>query len=204
MKIAIIDYGLGNLTSVKNAISFLGFDCIITRNPEEIKNADKLILPGVGAFKEGMENLKKFNLIQVLNEEVIKNKKPILGICLGMQLMCNKSYEGGEFEGLKWFDADVLKFTDDDLRIPHVGWNDVNIKENSLFFSKENSSQAFYFVHSYYLSPLDKEIVSGVCNYGIDFCAVAQKENIHAVQFHPEKSQKDGLELLKKFCELKC
>ena len=203
MMIIIIDYGLGNLTSIKNALKLLNIDCEISRDLEKIRNADKLILPGVGAFKEGMENLKKFNLIKTLNEEVINKKKPILGICLGMQLMCAKSYEGGESNGLGWIDADVVKFEDKELRIPHVGWNDVKCDLVSPLLKGGENMQTFYFVHSFYLKPTDNKITKGTCNYGIDFCAIMEKENIFATQFHPEKSQTEGLEILKKFNKIK-
>ena len=190
--IAIIDYGLGNLTSVKNALDFLGIESEITNNIQKIEKADKIILPGVGAFGYGLENLKKLGLIEVLNKEVIKNKKPFLGICLGMQLICKKSYEEGEFQGLGWIEAEVIRFNlkNEKLLVPHVGWNDVRYN---------NTEQTFYFVHSYYLDIADKSIVVGWCNYGFDFPAIIQKENIFAVQFHPEKSQTEGLEILRKF-----
>lgn len=202
--IAIIDYGLGNLTSVANALEFMNIDFKITNKIEDIKKADKLILPGVGAFKYGMKNLQELGLIDVLNEEVLLKKKEILGICLGMQLMCKKSYEGGEHKGLGWINAEVLRFdfNGEKLRIPHVGWNDVKCNTNSLLFKGGRETQTFYFVHSYYLKPAEPSLVIGTCNYGFDFCAVIKKENILAVQFHPEKSQHEGLNLLKHFSEL--
>jgi len=199
--IVIIDYGLGNLTSILNALNLLKIDCEISSDIEKIKKADKLILPGVGAFKEGMENLKKRGLIEVLNQEVLDKKKPILGICLGMQLICKKSYEGGESSGLGWIDAEVIKFELEDkkLRIPHVGWNDVECDLNCPLLKEGEQNQTFYFVHSFYLKPKNKEIIKGTCNYGSDFCAILEKDNIFATQFHPEKSQTEGLEILKKF-----
>ncbi|PJE81448.1 imidazole glycerol phosphate synthase subunit HisH [Candidatus Pacearchaeota archaeon CG10_big_fil_rev_8_21_14_0_10_32_42] len=202
--IVIIDYGLGNLNSVLNALTLLGIKAEISRDPEKIKNADKLILPGVGAFKEGIQNLEKFGLVEVLNNEVLVKKKPILGICLGMQLFCKKSYEDGEHEGLGWIDAEVIKFEFKKLRVPHMGWNDVECETTSPLFKGGDKIQTFYFVHSYYPLPKDQKIVTGVCNYGIDFCASFEKENIFATQFHPEKSQTEGLEILKKFGQIKC
>jgi len=202
--IVIIDYGLGNLNSVLNALTLLGIKAEISRDPEKIKNADKLILPGVGAFKEGIQNLEKFGLVEVLNNEVLVKKKPILGICLGMQLFCKKSYEDGEHEGLGWIDAEVIKFEFKKLRVPHMGWNDVECEMTSPLFKGGDKIQTFYFVHSYYPLPKDQKIVTGVCNYGIDFCASFEKENIFATQFHPEKSQTEGLEILKKFGQIKC
>jgi glutamine amidotransferase len=193
--IAIIDYGLGNLTSVKNALDFLGIESEITNNIEKIQKANKIILPGVGAFGYGMENLKKLGLIEVLNKEVVENKKPFLGICLGMQLICKKSYEEGEFQGLGWIDAEVVRFNfeKEKLLVPHVGWNDVRYN---------NTEQTFYFVHSYHLNVADKSIVRGWCDYGYAFPAIIQKGNIFAVQFHPEKSQTEGLEILRKFSQI--
>jgi glutamine amidotransferase len=200
--IAIVDYGLGNLKSVENALNFLGIKCVITRKKGELENADKIILPGVGAFKEAMENLKKFGLIEILNNQVLDRKKPFLGICLGMQLICKKSYEGGEFEGLGWVDAEVIKFENNVLRVPHVGWNDVSCEVSCPILFNGNEKQTFYFVHSYYVNPESPEIIKGNCSYGVDFCAILQKGNIFATQFHPEKSQKEGLEILRKFSEL--
>ncbi len=199
--IAIIDYGLGNLTSVKNALDFLGIESEITNDIKKIQKADNIILPGVGAFGYGMENLKKLGLVEVLNKEVIENKKPFLGICLGMQLICKKSYEEGEFEGLGWIDAEVIKFNveHEKLLVPHVGWNEVACNLESTILQGGNTEQTFYFVHSYYPDVKDKSIVMGWCNYGVVFPAILQKDNIFAVQFHPEKSQTEGLEILRKF-----
>jgi glutamine amidotransferase len=208
--IAIIDYGLGNLTSVLNAFESLGISAKITRNHEEIKSADKIVLPGVGAFEEGINNLTKYGLIPILNKEIIIKKKQFLGICLGMQLICKKSYEHGEFDGLGWIDAEVVKFDfslndnldNKKLRIPHIGWNDVKCDLKSPILAGGKEVQTFYFVHSYYLKLKSKEFNIGTCNYGLDFCVILQKDNIFATQFHPEKSQFEGLELLKKFASL--
>ena len=201
--IAIINYGLGNLSSVKNAFYVLGIQSEITDNKQTIKDANKIILPGVGAFGYGMENLKKLGLIEVLQEEIIGNKKPFLGICLGMQLICKKSYEEGEFEGLGWIDADVIKFkTEQGLLVPHVGWNEVECNLNSPILIQGNQKQTFYFVHSYYPNIKDESMVMGWCEYGVKFPAILQKDNIFAVQFHPEKSQTEGLEILRKFSNI--
>jgi imidazole glycerol-phosphate synthase subunit HisH len=199
--IAIINYGLGNLTSVKNAFDLLGFESEITNDPEKIKNADTIVLPGVGAFKEGMDNLHNLGVIEVLNQEVLVKKKPFLGICLGMQLICNRSFEGGETQGLGWIDADVVKFKTQDLIIPHMGWNNVNCNLDSPIFKGSNAKQDFYFVHSFYVK-LNEQVNVGTCDYGCNFAAVVQKNNIFATQFHPEKSQHEGLEMLRKFAEL--
>ena len=202
--IAIIDYGVGNLKSISNALTSLNISHEITNDPKKIENADKLILPGVGAFKSGIEHLQRSGVIGVLNQEVLVKKKPILGICLGMQLMCKKSYEGGVFDGLGWIDAEVVKFDfpKNNLRIPHVGWNDVKCDSTCPILNGGEEKQTFYFVHSYYPSMFDSSVVKGVCNYGHDFCAVLQKDNIFATQFHPEKSQYEGLEILRKFSEV--
>jgi glutamine amidotransferase len=198
--IVIIDYNMGNLTSVANAIRFIGENPIISNKLVDIKGADYIILPGVGAFNDGIKNLKDLNLIDTLNEEVIKNKKPILGICLGMQLLAEEGYENGLNKGLGYIKGKVKKFDlkDKNLRIPHVGWNDVYFKKNCPLFSKLNKSEDFYFVHSYHLIP-EEDVITGVCEYGKEFVAVIQKNNIFGVQFHPEKSQRPGLQILKNF-----
>ena len=202
--IAIIDYGLGNLTSIVNALSIMNIECRITRDPEVIKKADRLVLPGVGAFKYGIKNLRELDLADLLKEEVIVKKKPILGICLGMQLMAEKSYEGGEFKGLGWIEAEVIKFDfgDKKLKVPHIGWNDVKCNLESPIFKGGRENQIFYFVHSYYLKPKNDQLVIGSCQYGIEFSAAIEKDNIFAVQFHPEKSQDEGLEILRKFSQV--
>ena len=202
--IVIIDYGLGNLTSVKNALDLLKIDSKITSDIKEIEKSDKIILPGVGAFGYGIENLKNLGLINSLNEQVIEKKKPFLGICLGMQLICKKSYEEGEFNGLGWIDTEVVRFDlkDKKLLVPHIGWNEVECNLDSPILSGGNQKQTFYFVHSYYPDITDKNIVMGWCEYGIKFPAIIEKDNIFAVQFHPEKSQTEGLEILRKFSEI--
>jgi glutamine amidotransferase len=198
--IVIIDYGMGNLFSVKNALDAINAEVIISDNPNDLKKADKIILPGVGAFPDGMKNLKNMGFIEVLEKEVLENEKPFLGICLGMQLLASDSEEHKLTEGLGWIDGHVKRFNVDDknLRIPHMGWNDVNIKkENPLFGAIKDP--IFYFVHSYHLIPKDSSVITATCNYGEEFMAAIQKNNIFGVQFHPEKSQKCGLELLKNF-----
>ena len=202
--IVIVDYGLGNLKSVANALEAIHVSSTISRDPQDIKNASKLILPGVGAFGEGMDNLRKFGLVDLLNEEVLTKKKPFLGICLGMQLICKKSYEHGEFEGLGWIDAEVVRFQVEQtykIPVPHVGWNDIYYKPTCPLFAGGRQPQTVYFVHSYYV--LSKEnVMAAECEYGIKFCAALQKDNIFATQFHPEKSQQEGLDILEKFANL--
>lgn len=196
----IIDYGMGNLFSVENALKHLGVEVKISNHKEDIQKADKLILPGVGAFPDGMRNLKKLGLVEILEEEILKNKKPFLGICLGMQLLATEGEEVELTKGLGWIAGRVRRFQVDEakFRIPHIGWNDLILeKEPPLFRGIEQLT--FYFVHSYHLVPEDSSAVSAVCNYGENFAAAVQKDNIFGVQFHPEKSQKSGLRVLKNF-----
>jgi glutamine amidotransferase len=200
--VVIIDYEFGNVQSVLNAIETLGANVSISRDEQVLRAADRLILPGVGAFRDGMNNLKRLRLIPLLEELVFEQKKPLLGICVGMQLMAQKGYEYGEYDGLGWIDADVVRFDVDKthhLKVPHVGWNDVEINASGLLPEGVTETHSYYFVHSYYLQCRDTEAVTGICNYGIDFPAVIQKDNLFAVQFHPEKSQKHGLKLLENF-----
>ncbi len=201
--IAIIDYGVGNLSSVFNALQAIGVKAEITDDPAKIRAADKIILPGVGAFKAGMKNLQDLGIIPVLHEEIIVKKKPFLGICLGMQLIFSKSYEDGETQGLDWIKGEVVRFEVEKqgLRVPHVGWNEVKCDTKSPLFKNSQEIQHFYFVHSYYPVPEEKVSI-GVCDYGVNFTAVLQKENIFATQFHPEKSQHEGLEILRRFAAL--
>ncbi len=199
--IAIVDYGMGNLRSVQKAFEKIGIDCIITNNHDVIKNALKIVLPGVGAFKDAMNNLAELGLIDLLNQEVLVKKKHFLGICLGMQLIAQKSYEFGETTGLGWIDAEVVKFPQTNLKVPHVGWNNVHFISQSKLFTNIPEDTDFYFVHSYYFQS-QENVTTAHCEYGIDFSCAIQKENIFAVQFHPEKSQTYGLKLLKNFANL--
>ena len=202
--IAILDYGIGNVRSVKNALDALGEKNIITYNHNLISRATHLILPGVGAFTDGLKGLKKNNLIGLLKEEIIVKKKLFLGICLGMQMLGEKSEENSEVEGLCLIKGLVKKFhvNEKKIRIPHIGWNDIKIKKGSRLF-KDVAIPEFYFVHSYFLQPKNKTVVTGTCNYGQNFCCAVEKENILGVQFHPEKSQRAGLTVLKNFAQIK-
>jgi len=198
--ITIINYGLGNLGSIANMIKKIGGESIITSNPEKILRAKKLILPGVGSFDKGMLNLKDLSLINILNKKVLVEKTPILGICLGMQLMLNSSEEGNE-TGLGWIDAKTIKFSANTLKVPHMGWNTVkNIKESKLFDELE-SEKRFYFVHSYYVKCNDEKDILTTTPYGNDFVSAFEKENLIGVQFHPEKSHKFGMSIIKNFVE---
>jgi len=198
--ITIINYGMGNLGSVKKAFELLNCKIEISNNPEKIRTANKLVLPGVGQFKAGMQNLNNMNLIDSLNEVVTVKKKPILGICLGMQLFANYSEEGGAM-GLGWIDADVVKFVkiNNNQKIPHMGWNSIRqLKECPILDINDNSFE-FYFVHSYYFKANDVNNIIAITKYYYNFVSVVQKENIFGVQFHPEKSHDDGRYLLNKF-----
>jgi glutamine amidotransferase len=197
--IAIIDYKTGNLGSIANMCEYLGYDAVITRDKEVIEKASHIILPGVGSFDRGMNYIHEFGLFDLLNDLVLVKKKPILGICLGMQLMCNKSEEG-VIPGFGWIDTDVIKFKNRNIKIPHMGWNKVmEIKNGKLLKQDENINWRFYFVHSYHIGfPADIDAYS-ICNYDEDFVCLVEKENIFAAQFHPEKSHKFGFKLISNF-----
>ncbi|OGY44942.1 MAG: imidazole glycerol phosphate synthase, glutamine amidotransferase subunit [Candidatus Buchananbacteria bacterium RIFCSPHIGHO2_01_FULL_39_14] len=203
--LAIIDYDMGNLRSVAKAFELLDTKVLITYNQKEISEASHLVLPGVGAFADGMANLKKYGLIDFLADQVLVKKKPILGICLGLQLMAKQSEEFGIHQGLGWLDAQVKAFDlkNYDLKVPHVGWNNIELVGHCPIFLGIKQNSAFYFVHSYHFVPNNLEIVSAKCNYGIDFVAAVWQKNIFATQFHPEKSQFLGLKILKNFLGVK-
>ncbi len=201
--IGIIDYGLGNLTSVSGATERLGFEPCVTGEVAELDRAEKLILPGVGAFADGMRKLRERELVEPLARMVLAEGKPILGICLGAHLIAKESDEFGRSEGLGWVDARVvhLEAGGDALRIPHVGWNDLIQTGESLLFGDVPEDALFYYVHSFHIVPEDDDAVVGVCDYGGRFAAALQWRNIYATQFHPEKSQRHGLTLLNNFLE---
>jgi glutamine amidotransferase len=178
--IVVIDYGMGNLGSIANMIKKVGYKCIITSDLEEIKKATKLILPGVGSFDNGMKNLEKLGMIEVLNQKVLIEKTPILGICLGMQLM-TKSSEEGNLLGLGWIDAQTKKFVSDTLKIPHMGWNIIKHQKDSKLFDELESEKRFYFVHSYCVSCNQEVDILTYTNYIQDFVSSFQKENIIGV-----------------------
>lgn len=202
--ITIIDYGLGNLASIKNMLKKIGTSSVIASSAEQIANADKLILPGVGHFAKGMENLERSGLIPVLNEQVLNKKIPILGICLGMQLLTSHSEEG-DVEGLKWIDARTEKFklNSNSLKIPHMGWTHVNFKSNEPIAENLYEASRFYFVHSYKVRCIKQEYVLATSTYESDFHSAIINGNIMGVQFHPEKSHKFGMQLLKNFINIK-
>ncbi len=196
--VAIIDYGLGNLASVKKALDFLNIENTITSNITEIKQSSFIILPGVGSFKQGMENLIKKDLVNTLSYEVITNKKPFLGICLGMQLIFEKGYEPYECKGLGWISGEVIKIrNNDNLKIPHLGWNAIRTPEEKIY--KDQLDNNFYFIHSYHVKPKNINVINSYVHYGEDIVASIKYKNIFATQFHPEKSQNAGLDLLKNY-----
>ena len=204
--IVIVDYGMGNLGSIVNMLKKIGARAKVSSDIDEIRSAEKLILPGVGAFDAGMKRLRELNLIETLNEEVIGKKKPVIGLCLGMQLITRKSEEGSE-TGLGWVDAETIRFRFDtqtaNLKILHMGWNDVSIqREGTLFSGMSGTENRFYFVHSYHVVCHRSEDILATTHYGYDFVSALQHENVMGTQFHPEKSHKFGMRLLKNFVEL--
>ena len=204
--ITIINYGIGNITSVKNMLKKAGAEDVrISNNPEEIAAADKLLLPGVGHFDYGMKKLHESGLIPLLEKRVLQGKVPILGICLGAQLITNRSDEGNT-PGLGWVDAETVAFDKDKLpagyKVPHMGWNNVQVKKDNPLFANMHDDPCFYFVHSYHLKMEDRQDEWLTTQYGYDFCAAFQRDNIFACQFHPEKSHKFGLRLMENFVNL--
>jgi glutamine amidotransferase len=201
--IVLIDYVIGNLGSILNMFKRIGVKVKLSSKIKDIENAEKIILPGVGSFDEGIKNLEKLSLIPILNKKVIDEKTPILGICLGMQLLTKKSEEG-KLKGLDWIDAKTIRFNfeDEDLKVPHMGWNEVDIKKKGCLYKNMFEEPKFYFVHSYYVKCNKSEDILTTTNYGLDFCSSVMKDNIFGVQFHPEKSHKYGMKLLKNFAEL--
>jgi glutamine amidotransferase len=196
--IAVVDYGMGNVRSVERALHALRAEAVITRDPDVLRAAERIVLPGVGAFGVAMERLRALGLVAVLDELVLERRVPTLGVCLGMQLVCTESFEHGEHEGLGWIPASVRRLEpgEQNLRVPHVGWNDVFARQGASLFE---GGGVFYFVHSFYVDPEDDADVAATCRYGVEFAAALEHENVVATQFHPEKSQRDGLALLERF-----
>ncbi len=200
--IAIIDYGAGNLQSVKKALDFIGAENIITDDPQKIKSADKVLLPGVGSFGDAMDSMAKSGLVETVKECALSGK-PFLGICLGLQLLFEESEESPGVKGLGIFKGKIKKFSSDmGLKIPHIGWNSLSIKQNDTLFKDIPENSYVYFVHSYYLHAEDESDIATVTNYGIDFHSAVGKNNVFATQFHPEKSGDVGLQILRNFASM--
>lgn len=200
--IAIIDYSAGNLKSVEKALHAIGESCLITRDFREIRNADKVILPGVGAFGDAMAQLKKYELDKVIREVTAENK-PFLGICLGLQLLFEGSEESRGVEGLHILEGQVLRIPDKEgLKIPHIGWNSLSLQKDGRLFQGMPKEPYVYFVHSYYLKAKDESIVKAATEYSTHIHASVEQGNIFACQFHPEKSSTLGLQILKNFSEI--
>lgn len=200
--ILIIDYGMGNSGSILNMLKKIGKKAKIASHPNEVMPADKIILPGIGSFDHGMRNLEDSGFRDVLEEFVIQRKKPIFGICLGMQLMTQSSEEG-TLDGLGWINAEVKKFRFEDtsVKVPHMGWNLIDIRKKSPLFIEIHDEARFYFVHSYYVDCEDQGDVLTVTNYGHEFISSFQRLNIIGVQFHPEKSHKFGMKMFENFSD---
>jgi len=200
--IAIIDYGMGNLRSVQKGFEKVGHEAVVTRDPAEVAAAEKVVLPGVGAFEDAMAELKRQKLIDPVLQ-AIEADKPFLGICLGLQLLFEKSYEHGTHEGLGVLGGEVVRFElPKDYSVPHMGWNQVSIPRRAPILEGIDEGTYFYFVHSYYVAPSDPEVIATQTDYGLPFCSMIWRDNLYATQFHPEKSQTDGLRLLRNFAEL--
>ena len=200
--IAIIDFDAGNIKSVEKALQKLGADVVITNDAQEILRADKVILPGVGAFGDAMANLKKFGLDKVIYE-VVENGTPFLGICLGLQLLFERSDETPGVAGLGILKGEILRIPDkDDLKIPHMGWNSLHLQNQGRLFQGLSEQSYVYFVHSYYLKAEDEQIVKATTDYSVNIHASVEKDNVFACQFHPEKCSDVGLKILKNFVEL--
>lgn len=197
MSVVIIDYGMGNVASVQKSLNFLNIESLISNDKAEIEKAKFILLPGVGSFKQGMENIKKAGLIDILNQEVQERKKPFLGICLGMQLIATKGTEPEDCDGLGWINGNVIKMEENVNRIPHLGWNNIQVNQSEIL--KDLDEKDFYFIHSYHFKVNDPKQIAALVNYGQDYVAAVQHENIFATQFHPEKSQQAGLDLLTNF-----
>lgn len=206
-KITIVDYGMGNLRSVQKGFEKVGFDARVTADPREVEQADKLVLPGVGAFRDCMDNLRRGGFIEPILGHIDAGR-PFLGICLGLQLLFTESEEFGRHEGLDIIPGKVVRFPDDMrqggevLKVPHMGWNQIEIRRAAPIFRGVEEGTSVYFVHSYRVVPDDESLVATVTDYGVSFCSSVWKDNVMATQFHPEKSQRVGLKILENFGKL--
>ena len=206
--IAIIDYGMGNLRSVQKGFEKIGSEAVITDDPQVVLQAERVVLPGVGAFRDCMHNLEQGGFVEPILK-IISDGRPFLGICVGMQLLFTDSVEFGLYSGLNVIPGHVLRFPDqmtvagEKLKVPQMGWNQLSFKRRPPAFERIEEGSNVYFVHSYYVRPDDSGVVATTTDYGIEFCSSVWKDNIVATQFHPEKSQEIGLKILKNFAELK-
>ncbi len=203
-KVCIIDYGLGNVNSVQNAFKMLRVDAVISGSRDDIQNSTHLILPGVGSFAQAMKNLEERKLVGLITDEVIKRKKNILGLCLGMQLFATTGYEYGEHKGLNFIEGkvEIIDNSLSKLRLPHIGWNNVKLVGKHKLTKDFVGDPIFYFVHSYCFVPKDRSVITGVCDYGEEIVAIIEHDNIFGTQFHPEKSHADGIQILKNFLSI--
>jgi len=203
---ALIDYNMGNIKSVANAFSAVGVEVQVTSKPEDLKQAKGIILPGVGAFADGMENLRKLDILETLHREVVEKGKPYLGICLGLQFLASKGFEHKESDGLGWVKGSIkpLNPVGQGYKVPHIGWNSITLSgENSEIYEELGENPVFYFVHSYHLVTDEESnaVITAYCSHGEKVTASIQQDNIYGVQFHPEKSQGAGLKLIKNFVD---
>lgn len=199
--IAVVDYGMGNLCSVEKAFTFLGFDARVTADKQVLRDASHIVLPGVGAIADAVRHLEERGFVEEIQKQAASGK-PFLGICLGMQLLFDKSYENGEYDALGLIPGEVKPFELADMRVPHMGWNSLVVNDNRLFVDA-GKEKYVYFVHSYHADNVPEEYIIAKTNYGYDFVSAVQKENIYGLQFHPEKSGETGLAMLQSFGGLK-
>jgi glutamine amidotransferase len=206
MSVCIIDYGLCNLGSVKRAFEECGATAFISDNPRDLSDASHLVLPGVGAFGDAMKNLTSAGLDQAIRRNVIEQNIPFLGICLGMQLLAEKGFEGGEHTGLGLISGEVTKLSNDDpsivFRVPHIGWNEIRQRQTHALFNHVHDNTDFYFVHSYFFRTEKQEDILGTTNYGLEFPSVVGRNKVMGVQFHPEKSSKAGFQIIRNFLSI--
>lgn len=201
MEIAIVDYGMGNVRSLMNAFEYIGQEVLITNDEYQLRQADRIVLPGVGAYGDAVAAIREQGLEPILNELALDIKKPMLGICLGMQLFAKSSCEHGQHQGLGWLDADIVNIkVERPLKVPHVGWNNIDYPKDDWLF-KGLSSADFYFVHSFHMVCHNNDQLLATVDYGSPVTAIARHENLLAIQFHPEKSQDNGLRLLQNWVE---
>ena len=202
IKICILDYKSGNVGSVFNIIKYMGYNCKISNEEKDLEDASHIILPGVGSFKKSMKKIKENIPIKNLEEQILKKKKPFLGICVGMQVLAEKGNEFGIENGLGWIEGEVNILKTENLPLPHICWNSINIKNKSELTKNLEGINDFYFVHSYKFDVKNEDEINARTEYGENFCSIVNKDNIYGVQFHPEKSQKSGMILLKNFINI--